>query len=310
VRIWAHRAATQSDIDPKFFLKYTDISVGAPERNDADSISKAITPHECRLRDMTYSAPIHVSVEYTRGNKIVRRKGVLIGKIPIMLRSNKCWLTGRSEAELARMNECPLDPGGYFVVKGTEKVILVQEQLSKNRIIVESDAKRGVLASVTSSTHERKSKSYVATKNGRIYLRHNSLHEDIPIAIAFKAMGIQSDREILQLVAGHDEAFKDIFAINLEECSRQKVFTRLQALNYMGTRVKVTRRPMQVRRPPSEEALEVLANVVMAHVIVEKLNFRPKAIYIATMVRRVLMAMQNEKLVDDRDYVGNKRLEL
>jgi DNA-directed RNA polymerase III subunit RPC2 len=65
-----------------------------------------------------------------------------------------------------------------------------------------------------------------------------------------------------------------------------------------------------VRRPPSEEALEVLANVVMAHVIVEKLNFRPKAIYIATMVRRVLMAMQNEKLVDDRDYVGNKRLEL
>jgi DNA-directed RNA polymerase III subunit RPC2 len=49
------------------------------------------------------------------------------------------------------MTECPLDPGGYFVVKGTEKVILVQEQLSKNRIIVETDEKKGLVqASVTS----------------------------------------------------------------------------------------------------------------------------------------------------------------
>ena len=65
-----------------------------------------------------------------------------------------------------------------------------------------------------------------------------------------------------------------------------------------------------VRRPTYEDAIDVLANVVMAHVPVERLNFRPKAIYIATMVRRVLMCMQNDKLVDDRDYVGNKRLEL
>lgn len=60
-------------------------------------------------------------------------------------------LTGRNEAQLARMTECPLDPGGYFIVKGTEKVILVQEQLSKNRIIVEIDPTKGVVqASCTS----------------------------------------------------------------------------------------------------------------------------------------------------------------
>lgn len=161
-----------------------------------------------------------------------------------------------------------------------------------------------------SSTHERKSKSYVLTKHGKIYLKHNSIHEDIPIAIVFKAMGIQSDREILQLVAGQDEAYKEIFSVNLEEASRLRVYTRLQALDYIGARVKSARRPMSVRRPISEEALEVLATVVMAHVPVENLNFRPKSIYIATMVRRVLVCMQNEKMVDDRDYVGNKRLEL
>jgi DNA-directed RNA polymerase III subunit RPC2 len=69
--------------------------------------------------------------------------------MPIMLRSSHCVLTGRNELELAKMNECPLDPGGYFVVKGVEKVILVQEQMSKNRIIVDVDRKGFVQAGVT-----------------------------------------------------------------------------------------------------------------------------------------------------------------
>lgn len=300
-----------SDIDPNFFLRYTDINVGTPERNDADSHRKEIFPHECRLRDMTYSAPITVNVDYYRDGKTVRRKNVCIGKLPIMLRSNRCWLSNRSEAELSAMSECPLDPGGYFVVKGTEKVILVQEQLSKNRIILEHDAKKqSVTASVTSSTHERKSKSYVLTKHGRIYLKHNSIKEDIPIAIVFKALGIQADREILQLVAGNEENLRETFSINLEEAARAGVFTKQQALNYIGTKVKLNRKPSMVRRPAHEDALDVLANVVMAHVTVERLNFRPKAIYIATMVRRVLSCMHDPRQVDDRDYVGNKRLEL
>ncbi|CAO1635149.1 unnamed protein product [Jaminaea pallidilutea] len=300
-----------SDIDPRFKLMYTGIRVGQPERDDPDAVDRTIFPHECRLRDLTYSAGIYVDITYVRGQKLVKRRNVAIGKIPIMLRSNKCHLTNKSHQELARMNECPLDPGGYFVVKGTEKVILVQEQLSKNRIIVEADSKKGtVQASVTSTTLERKSKSYVLTKHSKIFLKHNSLHEDIPIAVAFKAMGIVSDLEILQLVAGNDEAYKEAFAINLEEAARLRVFTKMQALNYIGQRVRVMRRPMTTRRPASEEALEALANLIMAHVEVKDLNFRPKAIYVAVMVRRVLMCMQDESMVDDRDYVGNKRLEL
>lgn len=140
-----------SDVDPRFWLKYTDITIGLPDRTDPDAIDKSVTPHECRLRDTTYSAPILVTIQYTRGKKIVKRPNVNIGRIPIMLRSNKCVLTGKSEALLAKMKECPLDPGGYFIVKGTEKVILVQEQLSKNRIIVEVDpVKQIVQASCTS----------------------------------------------------------------------------------------------------------------------------------------------------------------
>ena len=83
---------------------------------------RKITPHECRLRDLTYSAPITVDIEYTRGTQRVIKRNLPIGRMPIMLRSSNCILTGKSHAELAKLNECPLDPGGYFVVNGTEKV--------------------------------------------------------------------------------------------------------------------------------------------------------------------------------------------
>lgn len=144
-----------------------------------------------------------------------------------MPRWRRCVLTGKSEEELAWVGECPLDPGGYFVVKGTEKVILIQEQLSKNRIIIDTgtpalaarrlhhgvawhwgafshskwqspaqlahpwppgyrlteallcrlagaDSHGAVVASVTSSTHERKSKTNIVSKHNRLMLKHNA----------------------------------------------------------------------------------------------------------------------------------------
>lgn len=58
-----------------------------------------ITPHQCRLRDMTYAAPIFVSVDYVRGRELVKRNGIQIGRMPIMLRSSKCILSGLSDGK-------------------------------------------------------------------------------------------------------------------------------------------------------------------------------------------------------------------
>jgi len=112
------------------------------------------------------------------------------------------------------------------------------------------------------------------------------------------------------LTAGNTEAYKNAFSASLEEAAKLAVFTRYQALEYIGSRVKINRRVMGPRRPAWEEALEALATIVLAHVPVDGLDLRSKAIFVATMTRRVLMAMEDEKMVDDRDYVGNKRLEL
>lgn len=151
-------------------------------------------------------------------------------------------------------------------------------------------------------------------KKERINLQHNILQEPIPIVIILKAMGIQSDHEMLLLVAGTDSIYQDEFSVNFEEASKLGVFSQHQALEYIGSRVKMGGRNRAPGAPHRRnyigDALETLANVILTHVPVVGIDLRPKALYICFMVRRVLMAMHDPTLVDDRDYVGNKRLEL
>ena len=78
-------------------------------------------------------------------------------------------------AALPKNLRCNSDPGGYFVVRGTEKVILIQEQMSKNRMIVEQTKLGTLTCQVTSSTHNVKSRTNVLTKNGKYYLQQNLL---------------------------------------------------------------------------------------------------------------------------------------
>ena len=297
-----------SDSDATFYLKYLNISVGKPDVEESFNVTKAIAPHECRLRDMTYSAPITVDIEYTRGSQRVIRKGLPIGRMPIMLRSANCILSGKNLQEMAKLNECPLDPGGYFVVRGSEKVFLIQEQLSKNRMIVDIDRKGSVECSVTSSTHERKSRTNLVVKARKYYLKHNSFTDDIPVVAVFKGMGVITDQEIVQLVGSEDDVLS-AFAPALEECASLKVFTQTQALDFLGSKIRINRNWGR-QRSRIDEAYDVLSNIVLAHVPVQNHNFRMKCVYLALMVRRVILAEKDVVRVDDRDYYGNKRLEL
>lgn len=270
----------------------------------------AVTPMECRTRGLTYSAPIYVDIKFTQGKRVVKEQGVVIGKLPIMLRSRKCVLAGKTEPELARLKECPYDPGGYFVVRGGEKVILIQEQLSKNRVLIENDEKGQVGASVTSSTHERKSRSNIVQRKGRLYIRHNILATDLPVVVLLKAMGISSDMEIVSLV-GPEVEVRNAMAPSLQECAELEVHSQNQALAYVGRHVRTARnRPYARRRSPVEEGRGVLSAVLLPHVPVHNFDFREKAVFVAYMVRRVILATKGLGALSDKDYYGNKRLEL
>ncbi len=165
---------------------------------------------------MTYSAPIHikyhyetllpvgsgmdfdgriidpmvhrhdrVSSSYYQGKKAASQvspsQRLEIGRLPIMLRSEKCHLHGKTDAQLTEMGECPLDPGGYFVIDGTEKALMMQENMSHNRIIVEKDPKGKIQAAVTSATNENKSRITVSVTNKDGY--HTTGEAKLPHAV-------------------------------------------------------------------------------------------------------------------------------
>ena len=127
-RILGANSEVRSDVDVDFFIKYLDIYTSAPSVDDYQSgTPTVINPHKCRLRDLTYSCPILVDVKYRRGKDVVIKRGQSIGKLPVMLHSQRCVLSNPA-AKMSVEKECPYDPGGYFVIKGQERVILMQEQ--------------------------------------------------------------------------------------------------------------------------------------------------------------------------------------
>lgn len=276
-----------------------------------DGVTDEIAPHACRLSDLTYSAPIKVSVEYVEGLHDLtpkRKDSIEIGRLPVMLRSCKCTLTGESESELAKMGECPLDPGGYFVIKGTERVLLIQEQLSKNRIIIDRDKKGNVNASVTSSTEKLKSKTVIQfdKTQKKISLQLNSFDtKKIPIMVVMKAMGMESDQEVVQML-GRDPRYGALLLPSIEECAKLEIWGKEQALAYLEA--KVVKKGQN--RSSSDMVISALADVLLANVPVSRGNFYPKCLYVGVMLRRVMDAVLNKGAMDDTDYVGNKRFEL
>ncbi|KAL8153604.1 hypothetical protein V2J09_011364 [Rumex salicifolius] len=261
---------------------------------------------------LEYAAPIKVDIEYAmqHNDKVHMgfKKDRTIGLMPIMLRSCRCVLYGKDESELARLGECPLDPGGYFVVKGTEKVILMQEQLSNNRIITDVDKKGNLIASVTSSTATTRSKTVFVLEKEKIYVQINQFQSKVPIIVVMKAMGMESEQEIVQMV-GRDPRYSALLLPSIAECANEKVITQQQALDYLETKVKKS--PFFAASAEQEHrALVILRDTFIAHVPVRRNSFHQKCIYAAVMLRRMLEAFLNKDAVDDKDYVGNKRFEL
>lgn len=306
------------EADPKWFVKFIDIRVGETDIEESYCESKATSPHQCRLRDLSYTAPILVDIEYARGDQRVIKNNLPIGRMPIMLKSDNCILRGKSFSELVKLQECPHDSGGYFIINGNEKVILIHEQLAKNRMLIEE----GPVCLVTSESLERKSRTNIVwNKKSQILLKHNAFVEDVPICIVLRAMGLTSDIEIVDLICS-DEARsidENILLPSIAQANDANVWTNEQALRYLASKMKMSINFMPTklsnqydhrRKSQIESVKELLATTVVAHIPVIKDDYKAKALYICQMVRRFIKAINNPEFIDDRDYYGNKRLEL
>src|SRR5680860_843901 len=119
-----------------FEIKLRKIRVGKPNIVESDGSSRPVTPAEIRLRKLTYSAPIWMEMTINYAGQ-VETEEVELGRIPIMVKSRSCNLEGMSEEDLIKNYIDPKDHGGYFLINGNERVMIMAEDLASNQTFVE-----------------------------------------------------------------------------------------------------------------------------------------------------------------------------
>lgn len=331
----------EGDVSRRYEIEMGQIYVSRPTITEADGQSLPLMPQEARLRNLTYSAPLYLDIKQRRlvesdqvdvttgdrlwvdedENNVVEEQKVFIGKVPIMLQSDFCYLKGQDHSKLYELNECPLDSGGYFVINGSEKVLIAQERMAANHVYVFSKAPPApvtFLAEIRSAVE--KGGKTISTMQVKLFSRQKEkatnnviratlpyIRSDIPIVIVFRALGIVPDREVLQHICYdfNDTAMLEMLKPCIEEAF--VVQDREFALDFIGRRGAQTG-VNRVKR--QQHAQDILQKEMLPHVSTAEGSNTRKAYFFGYMIHRLLLAALERREIDDRDHFGKKRLDL
>ncbi|XP_030377156.1 DNA-directed RNA polymerase II subunit RPB2-like [Scaptodrosophila lebanonensis] len=312
-----------------YSLRFGQIYLSKPTHWEKEGAPSPLMPNEARLRNLTYSAPLHVDIWKTKteeGEEPVETlyQRTYVGQIPVMLRSAYCLLTSLTHNDLQQLGECPLDPGGYFIVNGSEKVLIAQEKMATNNAYVfRTKDTRYVYKTEVRSCLECSSKP---TSTLWINLTANSpanvkklifgqrvvavlpyIKQEVPIIVLFRAMGLMADRDILEHIIND---FDDAEVLEALRPSIQDAFvvqSQEVALNFIGTRGV---RPGVSKEKRLEFARKIVEKEVLPHVGITNTALPLKIYFVGYMVHKLLMVSLGRRELDDRDNYANKRLDL
>ncbi|MBN2014106.1 MAG: DNA-directed RNA polymerase subunit B [Candidatus Altiarchaeota archaeon] len=284
-----------------YSLELGKIRVDAPVVNESGQSPESRYPFECSLRNLTYSAPI--LLEFIENGESVE---VEIGHLPIMLRSKRCLLYGLSDGELTKNNEDPLDLGGYFIINGTERSLIIVEDLAPNRIVttMENVAGKDVIIakvfSVRQGFRSRITVEYVeGGSTGTLYVTFPGIPNKISLTILMKALGL-TDEEILDLFDDEDSKLEILMNLELKSMSQDDAF------DYLGKRAGAG----HAKQYQATRANQVINNFLLPHIGNTEKDRRSKGIYLGIMARKVLELAYGKREQDDKDHYSNKRLRL
>jgi len=278
-----------------------------PYTTEVDGTKHEIYPMEARFRNLTYAAPISLEMTPVIDGRELETELVLIGDLPVMLKSKLCALSQLLPEELIEHGEDPDDTGGYFVVNGSERAIVALEDLAPNRILVDVDT-RGAApvyqAKIFSTTVGFRARIELRMKSdGAIYVSLPGVPTEIPLIILMRALGLESDKEVAEIVSLRKAVQNEL------ESSFEKAVgmdTIQEAIMYIGSRVAHG----QVEEYRRQKAESILDRNFLPHVGRTSETRRDKALFLGEMACRVIELKLGKRKSDDKDHFKNKRLKL
>ncbi len=299
------------DVKPEgaetYAIEFGDIWVEEPIVKEADSSTRKIMPIEARIRDLVYEAMIYIKMTPIIDGVKDDETTVYLGNMPIMLKSEKCYLKGMNKKELIESGEDPNDDGGYFIINGTERAIVIVEDLAPNKLFVQKNL-HGKYDYVGKIFSERKGyripHEIVRNKQSMVYVHFTRLRE-IPFVVMIKALGITKDNEIAQIVTMDKKSLDTDIYINLYDA--QEIKTQNDAINYIARKAKITFVEEDKR---IERILNLIDKYFLPHIGNDENSRILKAHYLAKAVRKLLLVANGELEEDDKDHFSNKTLRL
>ncbi len=288
----------------EFKIKFEKVRIVKPEITEADGSKRRILPTEARLRQLTYSAPVFITVSAHINGAQRESFETQIGSIPVMLKSKLCHLHRMSREELIAAGEDPDDPGGYFIINGTEKVLVKVEDLASNRLLIEENA-TGPSKFTGRLFSEQGSYKIPHTlemmKDGIFYISFAGVRR-VPVIAVIKALGMLKDEEIMKSVSqekGYDEVL-----VNLMSSADLK--SQEEAVDFIAKKSGIT----QSKEIRIERMHEVLDKYLLPNIGVTQKERIVKAQNICKMLKKFVATVRGETEPDDKDHYINKRLKL
>ena len=281
--------------------------ISGPYITEVDGYPHDIYPIEARFRNLTYAAPLSLEMTPVIDGREHETELVLIGDLPVMLKSKHCVLSQLLPEELIGHGEDPNDPGGYFIVNGSERVIVALEDLAPNRILVDIDtrgARPVYQAKIFSTTVGFRARIELRVKSdGAIHVSMPGVPTEIPFVILMRALGLQSDKEVAEAVSP-DKVIQNELEASFEKATG--IDTIEDAIMYLGSRVAHG----QVEEYRRQKAESILDRNFLPHVGRTLRNRREKALFLGEMACRALELKLGKRKPDDKDHYKNKRLKL
>jgi DNA-directed RNA polymerase subunit B len=312
-------AKIEPDI-PNYYVRLGRVEIQEPSVREADGSVRTIYPAEARIRNLTYSAPINLEMtpvyrdEKTGMEYDEETTSVYVGRMPIMLKSGFCRLSSMTQEELIEAGEDPNDPGGYFIINGSERVLVTQEDLAPNRILIEE------ATSSSSCTHMAKVFSTARGFRAPVTMERRADHTfrvsfpsvpgKIPLVVLMRSLGLVTDREMVGAITDDaalaQELIPSFHAAESLVVPNDAQTTRENALDYIGKRVAVGQtKDYRLRR-----AEQVLNRYLLPHIGTDPGSALSKAYYLGQMTQQLIELAVGRRAADDKDHYANKRLKL
>ena len=323
------------DVIYRYRFKYENLFVRPPYNENGESL---MYPMDARDRNATYSIKILAKITQIQEIYDLNKKEIISIKVigtpveretavvlPCMVRSKYCSLQINHDYT---KKDCEFDPGGYFIVNGSEKIVLSLERMVENKPLVFIKKDAGV-NNYSVKVNSRSSNPNIMMQPIEIRLEKNydiiikvPILNEVSVFVLMRALGLETDKEIVKYILYNDN---DIDMLNLLKISidlskkenKKLILTKEDAFLSLTNKLRVVKKFTDKDKKllydeKKEHLLQLLRTAFMPHMNSNHHAdiLKSKAYFLGLMINRLLNCYLGRTDPDDRDSFTNKRIDM